>query len=116
MKKLLLLAAFVSVRVIYCATFIFFFSFYAGAQEMSIRAYTLKDGLPSTNVIGIFQDKLGYLWVSTAEGSCRFDGKSFSTYGLSDGRTAVVFVDSHLRYWSASSLGIFEYRKNKFIS
>jgi len=83
---------------------------------MSARVYTVKDGLPSTNVIGTYQDKLGYLWVSTAEGSCRFDGKSFSTDGLSDGRTAVVFVDSHLRYWSASSQGIFEYRKNKLIS
>jgi len=83
---------------------------------MSARVYTVKDGLPSTNVIGTFQDKLGYLWVSTAEGSCRFDGKSFSTYGLSDSRTAMVFMDSHSRYWSASSLGVFEYRKNKFIS
>jgi ligand-binding sensor domain-containing protein len=83
---------------------------------MSVRVYTVKDGLPSTNVIGTFQDKLGYLWVSTAEGSCRFDGKSFSTNGLSDGRTVVVFVDSHMRYWSASSAGIFEYRKNKLIS
>ena len=116
MKKLLRLIAFVSVRFIYCVTFIISFSFYTKAQEMSARVYTVKDGLPSTNVIGTFQDKLGYLWVSTAEGSCRFDGKSFSTDGLSDGRTAVVFVDSHMRYWSASSLGIFEYRKNKLIS
>ena len=116
MKKLLLFAAFVSVRSIYCATFIISFSFYTQAQEMSVRVYTVKDGLPSTNVTGTFQDKLGYLWVSTAEGSCRFDGKSFSTNGLSDGRTVVVFVDSHMRYWSASSAGIFEYRKNKLIS
>jgi len=116
MKKLLLFAAFVSVRSIYCATVIISFSFYTQAQEMSVRVYTVKDGLPSTNVIGTFQDKLGYLWVSTAEGSCRFDGKSFSTNGLSDGRTVVVFVDSHMRYWSASSAGIFEYRKNKLIS
>jgi ligand-binding sensor domain-containing protein/two-component sensor histidine kinase len=116
MKKLLLFAAFVSLRVIYCAIFIAFFSFYAGAQELSIRLYTAKEGLPSTYVFGTFQDKLGYLWISTTEGPCRFDGRSFSTDGLSDGRTAVVFVDSHMRYWSASSAGIFEYRKNKLIS
>jgi hypothetical protein len=116
MKKSLLYAAFVSVRFIYCATFIISFSFYAQSQEMSARVYTVKDGLPSTNVIGTFQDKLGYLWVSTAEGSCRFDGKSFSTYGLSDSRSMVAFEDSRMRYWSASSLGVFEYRKNKFIS
>ena len=97
MKKLLLFAAFVSVRSIYCATVIISFSFYTQAQEMSVRVYTVKDGLPSTNVVGTFQDKLGYLWVSTAEGSCRFDGKSFSTNGLSDGRTAQLQHEIHLQ-------------------
>lgn len=116
MKKLLSFIAFVSVRFIYCAMFMISFSFSTQAQEMSMRIYTAKDGLPSTNVIGTFQDKLGYIWVSTAEGSCRFDGKSFKTDGLSDGRLAVTFVDSYLRYWSTSSQGIFEYRKDKLIS
>ena len=106
MKKLLCLIAFVSVRFICCTTFIIFFSFHARAQEMSVRTYTVKDGLPSTNVIGTFQDKLGYLWVSTAEGPCRFDGKSFDKDGFLDGRANVVFEDSHLRYWAAFTQGI----------
>src|SRR5215204_4206833 len=114
MKKLLSFVTFVSVRFVYCVVIVI--SFYANAQEMSTRVYTVKDGLPSTYVIGTFQDKMGYLWVSTAEGSCRFDEKSFSTEGLSDGRSMVAFEDSRMRYWSASGAGIFEYRKNKLIS
>ena len=116
MKKLLSLAAFISVRSIYCGVIIISFSFYTKAQEMSARVYTVKDGLPTTNVIGTFQDKLGYLWVSTNEGSCRFDGKSFSTDGLSDGRLFMMFVDSRLRYWANRHTGYVEFKKNKFIN
>ena len=83
---------------------------------MSARVYTVKDGLPSANVIRAFLDKLGYLWLSTSEGSCRFDGKSFSMEGLSDGQSAVVFVDSRLRYWAHIANGYVEYMKNKLIS
>ena len=116
MKKLWSLAAFISVRSIYCAVVIISFSFYARAQEMSARVYTIKDGLPSSFVIRAFPDKLGYLWLSTSEGSCRFDGKSFSTEGLSGGQSAVVFVDSRLRYWAQIPNGYVEYKRNKVIS
>src|SRR4030095_7319525 len=105
MKKLLSFVAFTAVRFAYCATMIFCFSSYAGAQEMSIRVYTAKDGLPSNYIIRAYQDKLGYLWISSTEGACRFDGKSFTKDGLTDqlndGRSAMGFV---------------EYSRNKFIS
>jgi two-component sensor histidine kinase len=116
MKKLLSLVTFISVRSVYCAAIIIAFSLYAGGQEMSFRLYTIKDGLPSSNVINTYQDKLGYLWVSTVEGSCRFDGKSFSTDALSDDRSAVVFVDSYSRYWANTAMGYVEYKRNKLIN
>src|SRR6187402_1692114 len=103
MKKVWALAAFISVRSIYCAVIII--SFNINAQEMSARVYTVKDGLPSSFVIRAFPDKLGYLWLSTSEGACRFDGKSFSMDGFSDGQSAVVFVDSQLRYWAQIPTG-----------
>src|SRR5688572_8002647 len=116
MKKLLSLAGFISVRSIYCAVIIMSFSFYARAQEMSARVYTIKDGLPSSYVIGTYQDKLGYLWVSTSEGTCRFDGKFFTTDGLFNGSSVVVFVDSYSRYWANTSIGYVEYNRNNLIS
>jgi len=92
------------------------FSFYARAQEMSARVYTIKDGLPSSYVIGTYQDKLGYLWVSTSEGTCRFDGKFFTTDGLFNGSSVVVFVDSYSRYWANTPIGYVEYNRNNLIS
>ncbi|MGZ8516907.1 MAG: hypothetical protein ACXWWD_06130 [Chitinophagaceae bacterium] len=79
MKRLLHFMIFVSVRLIYCGIFVISFCHHIGAQEMGIRLYTTKDGLPSAFVIGTYQDKLGYLWVSTIEGSCRFDGNLLHT-------------------------------------
>ncbi|MGZ8510314.1 MAG: ATP-binding protein [Chitinophagaceae bacterium] len=119
MKRLLHFMIFVSVRLIYCGIFVISFCHHIGAQEMGIRLYTTKDGLPSAFVIGTYQDKLGYLWVSTIEGSCRFDGKSFTYDGLSDAlpdtRSIVVFTDSHLRHWAVTPSGYVEYKGNGII-
>ena len=119
MKKLLCLIAFVSVRFIYCTIFIISFSFYGQAQEMSIRVYTAKDGLPSTYVYGASQDKLGYLWIGSPDGLSRFDGKSFTNYGLADGlpdtKGVGMFVDSRGRYWAGTMRGFAEFKGNRFI-
>jgi len=114
MKKLLSLPAFISARSIYCATVIFSFSSYTCAQEMSSRTYTVKDGLPSSYVYGTYQDKLGYLWISSTDGLSRFDGKYFTDCGPSQGMPRLM--DSHLRLWSASSRGVDEFKENKFIN
>jgi ligand-binding sensor domain-containing protein len=120
MKKLLFLIAFVSVRFICSTAFIISFSFYAGAQEMSIRIYTAKDGLPSTYVTTSYQDKLGYLWVGSPDGLSRFDGKYFTNYGLADGlpdtRAGGGFMDNRLRFWVNTTRGMVEFKGNRFIS
>jgi len=41
---------------------------------------TIEDGLPSETVWSCIQDTLGYLWLGTANGLCRFDGKSLEVY------------------------------------
>ncbi len=120
MKRNSCLISFVSVRFIYCITFIIFFSFYIKAQEISIRIYTAKDGLPSTYVLSTYQDKLGYLWIGTPDGLSRFDGKYFINYGLSDGllnsRTDGGYMDNDLRYWASTIRGVVEFKSNKFIN
>lgn len=87
---------------------------------MSVRTYTVKDGLSSTYVWSVYQDKLGYLWIGSPEGLNRFNGKNFTTYGLADGlpdiRASGGFMDSQLRYWVTTTRGIVELKGNKFIS
>jgi signal transduction histidine kinase/ligand-binding sensor domain-containing protein len=120
MKKLLCSIAFVSVRSICCTALVISFSFYVKAQDMAIRTYTIKDGLPSTFDWSAYQDKLGYLWVGSPDGLSRFNGKSFTNYGLADGlpdaRALMGFMDSHLRFWAITPRGVAEFKGNRFIS
>lgn len=39
-----------------------------------------SDGLPSTMVIAIGQDRAGYLWLGTLDGLVRYDGAGFKTW------------------------------------
>ena len=120
MKRIVYLVISVLVQLIYCTTLIIIFSFCTKGQEMVVRMYTAKEGLPSTYVYDAYQDKLGYLWVCTYDGVSRFDGKYFLNYGLPEGlpdtRTVAGFMDSHLRYWAGTTRGMVEFKGNKFIS
>ncbi|MEO8109641.1 MAG: two-component regulator propeller domain-containing protein [Ginsengibacter sp.] len=92
----------------------------ASAQNIPVRIYTAKDGLPSSYVYGAYEDKMGYLWVGTPDGLSRFDGKHFTNYGLTDGlpdaRAVTSFMDSRLRYWIGTPRGVVEFKGNRFIS
>ncbi|MRG45803.1 response regulator [Chitinophaga sp. SYP-B3965] len=57
-------------------------------QEMKIIArYTEKDGLPSSNILGLLEDDKQNFWISTDNGLVKFDPakKAFQTYTTSDG-------------------------------
>ncbi len=49
--------------------------------------YTMKDGLPNDNIIGILEDKAGCLWFSTNQGVSQLNKSSmlFSNYNKYDG-------------------------------
>ena len=55
------------------------------AQQLSVRRYSVNDGLPNRSVRCIYQDAKGYLWFGTADGLSRFDGYRFTNYSASDG-------------------------------
>ena len=58
-----------------------FFNYTAHSQESEYPFinYTIKDGLPSNEVYDVIQDNLGYIWLTTYNGFCRFDGYEFKT-------------------------------------
>ncbi len=72
-------------------------------QSSGYIQYTMEDGLPSNRVYGIYEDKTGYVWISTSNGLSRFDGERFTNYGIKDSLpdTEVfrVFEDFHGRLW-----------------
>lgn len=51
-----------------------------GAQPYSIQSIGLAEGLSNNYVLGITQDKQGFLWFATEEGLNRFDGIQVLNY------------------------------------
>src|SRR5450631_1485054 len=55
------------------------------AQEYSFRSFGVTEGLNNLGVLQIYQDRAGFLWVSTENGIYRFDGDRFEAFGLAQG-------------------------------
>lgn len=48
------------------------------AQQYSLKNYSVTEGLPQSQVFGLYQDQKGYIWMGTKGGGIsRFDGKKF---------------------------------------
>ena len=55
------------------------------SQQLPIKIYTTSDGLPRNSMNNIVRDSHGFLWFCTGEGLSRFDGYTFTNYGLEQG-------------------------------
>lgn len=56
------------------------------AQNRQLRAFTLEDGLPQSQVFGMTQDEKGYLWLGTQGGGlAQFDGNAFKVFNDKNG-------------------------------
>ncbi|HUI65483.1 MAG TPA: two-component regulator propeller domain-containing protein [Bacteroidota bacterium] len=55
------------------------------AQQLPLRTFTSRDGLPRSEVRVLCQDSLGYLWCGTDDGFSRYDGSTFSNFNISGG-------------------------------
>jgi diguanylate cyclase (GGDEF)-like protein len=55
------------------------------AQEYTFRTYGNAEGLNNLAVRQIFQDHVGFIWVSTEDGIYRYDGERFEAFGPPQG-------------------------------
>lgn len=55
------------------------------AQKVSYFHYEVANGLPSNEIYHILQDEKGYIWLATAMGASRFNGREFTTFNTSNG-------------------------------
>jgi hypothetical protein len=79
---------------------------FVSSQSYTYVNYDTKDGLASSVVYDICQDKDGFLWFATESGVSRFDGTHFRNFthedGLPSNSIIKVFADSKGRVWMSS--------------
>jgi len=83
---------------------------FARAEQLPIRVYSTADGLPSNQISCVKRDSRGFLWFCTAEGLSRFDGYTFTNYGVDQGlpdRVVNAFLETRSGdYWVATQRGL----------
>lgn len=70
----------------------------------------VEQGLPSTSIYEVVEDRNGFLWVATANGLARYDGVAFRVWQRDPGRPGslpandvqTVFVDREDRVWAGT--------------
>lgn len=89
------------------------------SQELTYKKYTIADGLPQTQVMEIYQDNKGFIWIITKNGISQFDGIEFKNYtkenGLPDNIVLDVVEDLDGAIWVLSKSGISKFNGNNFI-
>jgi len=55
-----------------------------GQFSFTYRNYTESNGLPSSEIYRVYQDRSGFIWFGTDNGVARFDGKEFLVYRKSE--------------------------------
>lgn len=97
---------------IFLFTLLLHYCTFSLAQDFSTKLYTTADGLSDNYIFSIYQDSYGYLWIGTANGLNRFDGKQFLTYGIQQGLPSMlvdrIYEDHHHRLWIGTRNGIAE--------
>ncbi len=87
-------------------------------SEPYFRHYTTENGLPSSEVYSILEDKKGNVWFGTDRGVARFDGYEFKTFtyldGLTDNTVFNLQEDKFGRIWMLSfSCRLYYYENGK---
>jgi DNA-binding NtrC family response regulator/ligand-binding sensor domain-containing protein len=86
----------------------------AGYHEGNWHSFGVRDGMPSSLIKLVLQDRAGNLWLSTYEnGICLFDGRCFSSFtqqtGLPSNFVTSILIDSAGQLWCATDKGVCRY-------
>ncbi len=76
---------------------IFFFQtghyFDIQAQQINIHIYNIEDGLVNNDILNIYEDSRGFIWLCTRGGLSRYDGSRFTNYTTENGLTHDMIND-----------------------
>ena len=110
MKILYLKYLLISVLLIYAS--------HSSAQSFYFRSLTTKIGLPSNTVYQIKQDKKGFIWIATANGLARYDGRDFKIFNpesIRDKNILGICIDDENQVWFWNLKGQLFYIKDEKI-
>ncbi len=90
------------------------------AQEPVYRQYTEAEGLPSSEVYHALQDSKGYIWFATNNGVSRYNGTTFTNFGIAEGLPDLTIFETYEDYkgrlWFISASGQLVYYFNDSIT
>jgi len=105
------------VKISFIISFILVCSLQLSAQSYNFTNYSLKDGLPQSQVMVIYQAKDRTLWLGTFGGVSNFDGKIFTSYSKADGLSSnsvnCILEDNQGQIYFGTEAGINSLKKGK---
>ncbi len=85
-------------------------AYYVGENDVEWTAYTVRSGLPDNAVYAIAAERLGGVWLGTANGLAHFDGIHWTRYppqeGLIGPSVSAIALDRHDNLWAATDQGV----------
>ncbi|KAA3617505.1 MAG: hybrid sensor histidine kinase/response regulator [Calditrichaeota bacterium] len=87
-------------------------------NTVKFEQLSVNDGLSSSDILRIYQDNRGYLWVGTRNGLNKFDGYNFKSFlnepgdnsSISNSSVFAIFEDKKNRLWiGTKSFGLNQY-------
>ncbi len=95
--------------------------FPAGAQRLAIDNYSINNGIPQSQIIDLYQDHSGVMWVGTSGGGiCKYDGIRFiditTRDGLKNNRVYSIYEDANNDIWVGTLKGLNKISNNKVTS
>lgn len=64
--------------------FLFFFAYSSAQDEYNYTSYGTNNGLSSSQIYDLYQDKKGYIWLATQKGIIRYNGYEFEKFGSNE--------------------------------
>ncbi len=112
---------FVKTAILFLPLLIVFLSSFAQSGKMSFKNLTPEMGLSHGDVVCVYQDHEGYVWIGTIDGLNKYDGVNFTVYkhnqkdstSLPNSYITCIYEDKKNNLWigTATSDGLCRYNR-----